>query len=83
MNAILLLLAMSATVPGLPMSPETAKQHWQTVTHMCWEGTSLDGEPISETEMKVACITAGVLTAHLVDAGYCLHPRDAEWKPCK
>jgi hypothetical protein len=64
------------------MSPEAA-QHWNNANHMCWEGTNLDGEPISETEMKVACITAGALTARLIDVGNCLHPRQAVWQRCE
>lgn len=71
-----------ATAPDAPMPPEMAKDRLPYVTHLCWEGEDLEGHPISETEMKVACITAGVLIARLMDAGYCLFPREDEWKRC-
>lgn len=83
MKAVLTLIVMTGAVDiEPPMSPEVAKDRWHYVTHMCWEGTTLEGDPISETEMKVACITAGVLTQFLIEANYCLHPTEAEWKPC-
>lgn len=78
----LALILLAAAVPDPPMAPEAAIERWHYATHLCWEGIDLLGQPISETEMKVACITAGVLTQRLTDANYCLHPREAVWKPC-
>lgn len=84
MKALLILLsATGALAAEAPMEPEDAKQRWETVTHICWEGETLEGESVSETEMKVACITAGVLTQILLEADYCIDPNRGEWLPCK
>lgn len=68
--------------PDRSLSDEAAKEGWRQANRLCWSGRDFDGTLISETAMKVACISAGVLTARLVDAGYCLDARESEWKPC-
>ena len=81
MIAILLLVAMTGA--DSPIQPELAGEKWKAANRLCWSGTNEDGLAVSEIEVKVACISAGVLTARLLDAGYCLNPEEAEWKPCR
>lgn len=80
MLALLLLIAMNSDVP---MPPEKAVERWRYADHICWTGTNHAGEPVSDAETKAACISAGVLTARLMDAGYCLHPQRDVWARCE
>lgn len=82
-----MMMALAATQAGgqttdPPVAPEAAKARWRQANYMCWNSEDLDGAVVSETAMKVACISAGVLTARLMDAGYCLDARLSEWGPC-
>lgn len=82
-----MMMALASTQAGgqvqdLPVAPEVAKERWRQANYLCWNGEDLDGNVVNETAMKVACISAGVLTARLMDAGYCLDARLSKWGPC-
>ena len=82
-----MMMVLAATQAGgqatdLPVAFEVAKERWKQAHYLCWNGEDLEGTVVNETAMKVACISAGVLTARLMDAGYCLDSRLSEWGPC-
>lgn len=69
-----------AEQPEMP-APE-AVDEWRAANWTCESGQDHDGEPVDLKEVKAACVSMGILTAKLSQAGFCYDAKTVEWAPC-
>lgn len=62
---------------------EQAVYDWRAANWTCESGKNHDGDDVDLKTVKEACVSMGVLTAKLSEAGYCYDAKTVEWAPCK
>lgn len=64
-------------------SPDEAISEWRAANWTCESGKDHDGVDVDLKQVKEACVSMGVLTAKLAQAGYCYDAKAVEWSACK
>lgn len=79
----LVLLASGAQAAQPEMSAPEAIDDWRAANWTCESGQNHDGEAVDLEEVKAACVSMGILTAKLSQAGFCYDAKTVEWATCK
>ena len=79
----LLLAAMLVSTPAMAFNKDVTIDQFNESWYSCQAGENHDGDKISETAIKSACLDAVRLVAELKAEGYCLVKTSGEWIKCK
>lgn len=80
--ALFALLPLSAMADEKGMSFEETLTDWRAANWTCESGKDHDGGDVDLQTIKSACVSMGVLTAKLAQAGYCFDAKNVEWASC-
>lgn len=80
--AMVALLPSAAIADVSGMSFEQAVEQWRAVNWTCESGKDHDGVDVDLQTIKSACVSMGVMTAKLAQAGYCFDADKVEWSAC-
>lgn len=75
------MMALTVT-PSLAFDANEAVEWLQAANFTCLSGQNHDGEAVSESQIKEACIDVVVVTRLLSSNGYCYNNTDFEWQKC-